>query len=476
MKRYKRIYILLGVLVAACIVTFGVSKYEEHKELIRTSDEIVLELSSDSVQSLSWTYESQSLAFHKDEQWLYDEDEAFPVDQEKIDELLSTFEAFGVSFIIEDVEDYGQYGLDDPLCTIELTTADQTYEILLGDYSTMDSQRYVSIGDGNVYLVQNDPLDDFSIVLSDMIDNDDVPTFDEVTQIQFSGTEDYQITYEEDSSSTYREEDVYFTQQDGDDVPLDTSKVDSYLQTIHNLDLSNYTTYNATDEEIAACGLDDPQLTITVDYSTEDEDGNMLSDTFVLHVSRDPEELAEAEAAAQEDTESEESADTSEEEEITAYARVGDSPILYQITADEYNKLMAAAYDDLRHSEVLPADTEDISQIDITLDGETYTITSLTDGESRSYYYQEELTDLTDFQSALEALTADTFTQESPSQKEEISLKLQLDQEGEPSVQIDLYRYDGSYCLAVVDGEPVSLVARSSVIDLVEAVNAIVLN
>ena len=227
---------------------------------------------------------------------------------------------------------------------------------------------------------------------------------------------------------------------------------------------------------IAACGLDDPQLTITVDYSTEDEDGNMLSDTFVLHVSRDPEELAEAEAAAQEDTESEESADTSEEEEITAYARVGDSPILYQITADEYNKLMAAAYDDLRHSEVLPADTEDISQIDITLDGETYTITSLTDGESRSYYYQEELTDLTDFQSALEALTADTFTQESPSQKEEISLKLQLDQEGEPSVQIDLYRYDGSYCLAVVDGEPVSLVARSSVIDLVEAVNAIVLN
>ena len=31
------------------------------------------------------------------------------------------------------------------------------------------------------------------------------------------------------------------------------------------------------------------------------------------------------------------------------------------------------------------------------------------------------------------------------------------------------------HCLAVVDGEPVSLVARSGVVDLVEAVNAIVL-
>lgn len=50
----------------------------------------------------------------------------------------------------------------------------------MGDYSSMDSERYVSIGDGNVYLVQNDPLDQFDAVLSDMIDHDDVPRFDAV--------------------------------------------------------------------------------------------------------------------------------------------------------------------------------------------------------------------------------------------------------------------------------------------------------
>ena len=34
-----------------------------------------------------------------------------------------------------------------------------------------------------------------------------------------------------------------------------------------------------------------------------------------------------------------------------------------------------------------------------------------------------------------------------------------------------LYRYDGSHCLAVVDGAPVSLVTRtSSAVDLIEAV------
>lgn len=167
MNRYKKLYILVGVLVVACVVTFGVTRYESHKEKIQTSDEVVMELSADSVTALSWEYDGQTLSFHKeDDTWTYDDDDAFPVDQDKIQERLDLFASFGVSFIIEDPEDLGQYGLSNPTCTISISAEDQDYTILLGDYSTMDSQRYVSIGDGNVYLVQNDPLDLFDAQLS----------------------------------------------------------------------------------------------------------------------------------------------------------------------------------------------------------------------------------------------------------------------------------------------------------------------
>ena len=328
-----------------------------------------------------------------------------------------------------------------------------------------------------MYLVEDDPLDDFTLVLSDMIDNYDIRVFEEVERIQFTGTENYEAVYQEDSDDTYREEDVYFAELDGDVLPLDTDKVESYLQDIRFMDLGTYVSYNATDEEIAACGLDDPELTITVDYTDEDEDGNPVSGTFVLSISRDPEELAAAEeAAAEENSDGEDTAAEEEEEEITAYARVGESQILYQLTSDDYKALMAASQDDLRHSEVLPTDVEDVTQLEISLDGEDYTITSLTDGEERSYYYQEELTDIADIQSALSALTADSFTQEAPSGKEEIAFTLTLDREGDPTVAIAFYRYDGTYCLAEIDGEPVSLVERSLVVDLIEAVNALVLN
>ena len=480
MKRSKRLYILLGVLVVVCAGTYGVLQYEERKEEISNSDEVVLEISADDVTGLSWEYDSQTLSFHKNEIWTYDDDEAFPVSEEKIDELLDVFGEFGVSFVIEDVEDYAQYGLDDPVCTIDIETADETYEIQLGDYSTMDSERYVSIGDGNVYLVQEDPLDTYDAVLSDMIQNDETPSFGsaEIAQIQFSGSEDYQISYVEDITDSYCADDVYFTEQDGETRPLDTSNVDSYLSVISNLDLTDYVTYNATEEELASYGLDDPDLTVTVQYTPEDdedtEENEAVEQTFVLNLSRDPEEAAAAASEAKSGTE--ESGDSEDSEEVTAYVRVGDSQIVYQLTTDQYNSLTAASYNDLRHQEVLTADFDDIQQIDISLEDQEYTIEVTEEDDEKTYSYGGEELDISDFQSALEALTADSFTDEEPADKEEIGLTLHLDNENYPEVTVDLYRYDGSYCLAVIDGEPVSLVERSYVVDLVEAVNAIVLN
>ena len=467
MKRSKRLHILLGVLAAVGIVTFAVTQYEEKQEEIEASGEVVLEIDPAAVQTLSWEYDAETLAFHKDGTWVYDTDEAFPVDEERIDELLGVFEAFSAAFIIEDVTDYSQYGLDDPVCTIGISTGDTDYEIQLGDFSTMDSQRYVSIGDGNVYLATADPLDYFDAALRDMIDNDEAPDFGTVEAIRFDGDQTCQIAYQEyteDSSYTYCSDDVYFVQQEDAMLPLDTSRVEGYLDSISGLSLTDYVTYNVTEEELAEYGLDAPELSVTVTYVPEDSEQTA---EFTLHISRDPDEQAAAEA---EDGEEDET-----EEEITAYARVGESQIVYQITGDSYEALMAAGYDDLRHYEVLTADFADVTGLDITLEGESYTITAEGSGEDKTFYYGEEELDIADLQSALENMGAASFTDEEPSQKQEISITVHLDNEAYPTVQIDLYRYDGEQCLAVLDGTPTSLVPRDMVVDLVEAVNAIVL-
>ena len=250
MKRNKKIGILLAMFVCVSLAAFGVVRYEEKKEMIKNSDEIILEVAAETVKTLSWECDTGAYAFYRDESgsWRYEADEAFPVDGEKIENLLEQFHEFGVSFVIEEVEDWGQYGLDTPVCTIHMETEENSYEICLGDYSAMDSERYISIGDGNAYLVKNDPLDSFAIEISDVIQHDEIPKLSDVTQLRFAGAESAQVVYEENSANSYYAEDVYYLKQEDAYLPLDTVNVNDYLNTIRNLNLKEYATYNASED------------------------------------------------------------------------------------------------------------------------------------------------------------------------------------------------------------------------------------
>lgn len=81
-----------------------------------------------------------------------------------------------------------------------------------------------------------------------------------------------------------------------------------------------------------------------------------------------------------------------------------------------------------------------MTQVDITLEGESHSITSTVKDDERVYSYNGAEVDLTDFTDALEALTADSFTNEAATGQEEISLTLHLDNEDDPSVTIRITR------------------------------------
>ncbi|MCD7823093.1 MAG: DUF4340 domain-containing protein [Oscillospiraceae bacterium] len=498
-KRVRKIVILLVVLVVLCLATFLVSLYNEKQEQIQNSNEIVLAISTDSVSSLSWDVDDTSLGFTLDSEtgsWVYDDDSGFPTSTSEVENLLSIFEEYEADFIIEDVDDYSQYGLDDPVMTISITLDDGTsYEITLGNFSTLDSERYVSIGDGNVYLAVVDPYDTYYVELSDMIEDDTIASFTEATEIVFTGAENYSIYFEEDSSNTYCPEDTYFVSDT--DLPLDTSSVETYIGYIRNTGLSEYVTYNATDDELELYGMNNPVLTITATYpvTETDDDGEEVTttETVTLTIGVNQDELTEAQEALEEGEEVDISS-------LSLYVRVDDSQIIYELASNRYNYLIACSYDDLRHAEVMTADYSSIYQLDFTIEEVTYTIYSeLSDPDDEEservyyYYYDGEVidadslsedddienyraeVDIDDIEDTIDAITAESYTSEEPDGKLELSFTAYLDNENYPEVTVDLYRYDGTYCLAVINGEPTSLVTRSSVVDLIETINSIVL-
>ena len=462
--------VLLAVFAVVSITAVLVSRHEEKVEQIKNSGKTILSIPTDTVTALSWTNEDGTFSFTKGDTWTYDGDSAFPVDEGKINDLLAQFEDFAAAFAIDDVEDYAQYGLTEPICTISITAGEETYTVQLGDFSKMDEQRYVSIGDGKAYLVSHDPLDEFGAVLRDMILDDTIPAFDTAEKIAFTGTENYTISYDEDGTSICAD-DVYFA----DALPLDTDNVNAWLTALTGLDLTDYVSYNVTNEELQTFGLDKPALTITLDYSSSDEDGTETdAGTLVLHLSQNPEELAAyGEALANEEDDL---------PDVTCYARVGKSQIVYQITQSEFDALTAVSYDTLRHQKLFTADFDTVTSIDVTLEGETYTFTYTPpeneddeDAEGTWSYNGEEF-DVFNFSYALRALSASSFTDEKPTGQEEISLTLHLDNEDFPAFTLTLYRCDGETCIAEVDGEPVAFVSRSQTVDLVEAVRTLTLS
>ena len=499
MKRYKKLSILLCVLVVICAAAFAVSRHEEKKEKIKNSNETVLSIDKDDVTALSWEYEDHSYAFHKDGEWIYDSDSNFPVSQDEMDTLLDMFSSFDVSFTIDDVEDYSQYGLDDPTCTIKLTAGDKDYEVKLGGYSKMDEQRYVSIGDGKVYLAANDPFETYEVEMTDLIQNDSIPDMSDVASVEFSGAQEYSVQRNDDNKLTYNDDDKYFVDNDGETIALDTENVNSYIKNITDLSLTDYVTYNASDDQLKKYGLDEPELTVTISYNSDSDETSDQNGTFVLNISTcfdggssDKDSNYDNQTSGDEDTRTGSQDESDDVSNKMAYVRVDDSGIIYKIGGTEYSALLKAGVDDLRHQQLMWADSSIITGMDVTLDGETYSFISKGDGDKKksnddstvdtdtqstgkTWYYNKEKIVIGDVLDALESVKATSFTDETPDQKEEISLKVHFDNSNVSEVSLALYRYDGSNCLAQVDGKTVALVDRSSVVDLIEAVNSIVL-
>lgn len=455
MKRSKRIIILAVVLVLLTAATLALNLYEGKQEQIRVSGQVIVQIPAEEVESVSWiNYRDETFSFRKEAgQWIYEDDPSFPVDEGKIADVLTPFENYSASFIIEQVEDYDQYGLTDPKLTLTINTADRSFTLKQGGFSIMDSQSYIDIGDGNVYLVKESPEEYVETTLPGMLKHDDTPVLESASQITFSGAENYTISSKVENTNIENPEYSYSTVIDGKAVSLDSEKVETFLGNVTLLRLIEYTTYNASAQDLKAYGLDKPVLTITIQNDASGE----------CHI-----EIGEVTAEAK----TEESAPT-----VSRYVRIGDSRIVYILSENDYEKMSAVSVDTFRHPEVIQADMTAISRMEVLLEGQTHTFLYTPPAEESqlgSWSWNDATIDVSPVGKALYALSADSFTRQTPKGKEEISMKLYT---GETlTVTLQLYRYDGKTCLAVVDGEPLSLVPRASAMALVEAVQAIVLN
>lgn len=286
MKRGKKLLLLTLVLVVVAGAALAALKFMPDEEVEETESISVLTLDAESITGLAWSYGDESLSFVCDGSvWSYSEDADFPLDTSYMSAMTSAVSDISAEKVIEEASDLAEYGLDEPVCSITVTAEAET-TIDIGDETSLDGLRYVSIGDGNVYLVSSDLLTNFSYGLYDLVAKETLPDMSELVSFSVeraSGT--LVIDYLEGSDLAYTDRYTYFA-EDGDGwLSLDSELAENFVSQITGLTWGDCVDYKADLKTLGNYGLDSPAVTVTVNYieTTEvetnetDEDGEPIA-------------------------------------------------------------------------------------------------------------------------------------------------------------------------------------------------------
>lgn len=466
MKRQKRLIVLSGVLVVCVAGAVVISRIDFEEKMTGTETTIV-DVDSADITKLSWNYEDEVSFTREDDEWKYGSDDKMAVDQELLDEIAENLSNITSHKMVEEVQSLGVYGLSEPQYNITVETEDETYEIAVGDETFSDGEVYISIGDDYVYLTDAGLIDDISYSLLDCVQKEEIPEMESISSVSVNNEDTLDIVYAEDSGYCYSDAYTYYLKDGESYQNLDNENTESMFTTMSEFAWEECVDYYAEDSELSSYGLDEPDAEVSIVYTpAEEEDDSENADSDEQTFSY---EVGTADGAY--------------------YAKLTDSNIVYSISEDVYNAAVDAAYDELKPDEVVLLDWDTVDSVEIELDGNVYTV-DIESNEDDEYTYTFGDSEI-EFQDVLDQLSDITIPEESTeddetsvpeeepalsNNKTELSLTFHRNTEEYSTVEVVFYQYNGSYCIAALNGDELNYVDRSAVVNLKEAVNSVILD
>ena len=333
-KKSVNLITAVGVLVVLSGAYVGVKAYVAKQEAADTEsaeeeNPEIISIASADVKSIKFVIDKKEVTFEKDgDSWVKSDETDFPVDQDKIDTLVSSLNSIKAERTLENVEDASEYELDQPENTITVTTEDgETTVIQLGMENDSTSQEYIDLNEDSstVYVVSNSTFSSFEGTLYDFAKSGVFPTVDSstVSKISVEG-KDSSYVVEKDENNFWN------ITGDGETEKADSAKATSLASTLSSMAYSSYVNYNCAEDEFSQYGLDKPYAEIIVDYqkevkkeSTDDENEAENGDEEVSEASEDEnqgDETADSETdgseSLDEDADSETDGNESSDEDV----------------------------------------------------------------------------------------------------------------------------------------------------------------
>lgn len=276
MKKNRGILYATAALAVLCVVYFGVDKYSDHSTEKESQEEeagkvYMTDLSD--VTAISYDKDGQELSFTKNQDtWNYDQDDLFPVKQEKLEALASTVSKIEAVRKLEDGDSLSAYGLDNPIRKISITPEDGEQKVILLGNATEDGDYYALIeGEDTPYLISSSLYSETDSGLDDFMALEEFPKIagEDITSIKVTkdGNSQYYVKKKLDDGTI----EWYKDSADSEDNKLsDNSGLNTLADSLVSLTVKSCKNYKTQESELSEYGLDNPSAAITYTY---DKDG-----------------------------------------------------------------------------------------------------------------------------------------------------------------------------------------------------------
>ena len=405
-KKSVNLITAVGVLVVLSGAYVGVKTYvakqdAEEAEADEEESQEIISIASDDVKSVKFVMDKKEVTFEKDgDSWVKSDETAFPVDQDKMDTLISSLSSVKAERTLEDVEDASEYELDQPENTITVTMEDGSETIIrVGMENDSTSQEYIDLDkdSSTVYVVSNSTFQSFEGTLYDFAESGTFPTVDSSTISKVS------VDGKDSSYSIEKDENNFWNiTENGDTEKADSAKATSLTSAVSGMAYASFVNYDCSDEELSQYGLDKPYAEITVDYQEEVEkdsadekneakNGSEDATEAPENANQDEKKAADSEEDAEEavdeaDTDSEEEVETEvvdrelviqvgdESSDGGRYVRVNDSNEIYTISEDTLDTFLGKTAADFWDLTVSYLSVNNLETLDINYKGDEYTV------------------------------------------------------------------------------------------------------
>ncbi|MCR5089229.1 MAG: DUF4340 domain-containing protein [Oscillospiraceae bacterium] len=365
MSRGKKLGLLLMILLLLTVGTLLTeNRTAEVTEAETEEDTVLFDAAAETLSSLSWTWEGETITLLKDgENWSCGADPDFPLSSAKTEALVKALYGLRAEKTIDKPGNLSEYGLDAPVMSITVSAdTETTFEI--GSGSSLDGYLYVSKGDGRVCLVDESLKESFSCGLYDLVRKESLPDMSDMTCLSVdSEVGNYEIAHIEDSGIAYTDQYEWFLKNGDGWLTLDNTQAEEFVDQIRFLAWQECVDYRADETALISYGLDEPAVTAEILYTESRQletdiladDGKPICDTvaeeksFVLEIG--------------------------DYVDSFCYARLAGSPMVYKIAASVCDSLLYMSYDELRPGDVILLDRDELTEAEVTVDGESHTFT-----------------------------------------------------------------------------------------------------